>query len=55
MECIWYKSNKFHNAPPDKGGIDYVAAPEKQGREPRDDWSFLCFFCCLEMEVENGI
>ncbi len=38
------KSKKFHNAPPDKGGIDYVAAPEKQGREPRDDCSFLCFF-----------
>lgn len=45
MECIWYKRKEFHNAPPDKGGIDYVAAPEKQGREPRDDWSFFCFFC----------
>ena len=48
MECIWYKSKKFYNAPPDKGGIDYVVAPEKQGREPRDDWSFLCFFLLKE-------
>ena len=44
MGFIGYKYEKFNKAPPDKGGINYVAAPGKQGREPKDDWPFLCFF-----------
>ena len=35
MEFTGYRYEKFNKAPPDKGGILYVAAPKTQGREPK--------------------
>lgn len=46
---------ELYKKPPDKDSIYYVVVPRKQGREPKVNWSFSCFFELLKNQEINNI